>query len=281
MFALRGAESRADTPGWTVRVVPNKFPALSVHAPHISEPELLYQTAAHGFHEVVIETPQHDLRLGQASLRQLETILTVYQSRARILSGEPGVQNVVVVRNEGRGAGASQAHPHSQIFALPLVPSRLVDELAEAARRFNERGCCPTCEMVDRERADARRVVVENEDFIALTSFAPRFPYETWIVPTVHAHDFREADDRQLRGLASVLKQVLTALETVESSCPYNVVLHTAPVQPTIGGERAFHWRIEILPRLTIPSGLELACDVFIIGVTPEHAAEKLRAVLT
>jgi UDPglucose--hexose-1-phosphate uridylyltransferase len=280
VFAVRREDSRADTPGWTIRVVPNKFPALSLHAPHISGPELLYQTAAHGFHEVVIETPQHELRLGQSSLQQLETILTVYQSRARILSGKPGVGSVVVLRNEGAAAGASQEHPHSQILALPLVPSRLAGELAEADRHFRERGRCPTCEMVDRERADARRVVVENADFIALTSFAPRCPYETWIVPRVHASDFRDADGHQLKSLASVLKQVLTALETAEGLFPYNLVLQTAPVEGSTEIERAFHWRLEVLPRLTTLSGFELGCDVFIVTVAPEEAAERLRAIL-
>jgi UDPglucose--hexose-1-phosphate uridylyltransferase len=200
--------------------------------------------------------------------------------RARTLGAIPDVQTVVILRNEGRPAGASQEHPHSQIVALPFVPGRLRDEMTVAARHFDAAGTCLTCDLVADELANGARVVARNEDFVALASFAPRFGFETWIVPVSHQHDFLAADPAAIRGLAGMLSKVLASLETVHGAFPYNLVLQTAPVHTTPEIDRSFHWRLEIMPRLTTPSGLELGADVFIVAVTPEQAAESLRAAL-
>jgi UDPglucose--hexose-1-phosphate uridylyltransferase len=235
---------------------------------------------AYGFHEVVIETEQHNLRLAQAPLEHLKTILSVYQSRMHVLSKESGIASLVVLRNEGRAAGSSQEHPHAQIFALPLVPGRLQAEVAAAERHFHERGHCVTCRMIEDEIFSRQRLIAENQDFLALTSFAPRFSYETWIVPTAHGHNFCELGEQKIQSLAHILKQVLSALDSIHGPCPNNLVLQTAPIASSNGVAQSFHWRLEILPRLTTPSGLELGCDVFIVPVTPEQAAAELREAL-
>jgi UDPglucose--hexose-1-phosphate uridylyltransferase len=277
VFALRHPDSLANTPGWTVRVVPNRFPALSVDAPRVLPTDALDHVVAYGFHEVVIETAKHDQHLARSTVQHLKTILTVYQCRLRTLSREAGIASLVVIRNEGRAAGSSQEHPHSQIFALPLVPGRLQQEVAAAQRHFYERGHCAMCEMIEHNR---QRIITENQDFVALTSFAPRFSYETWIIPTTHAHDFRELGQEKIQTLAQILKEVFSALESTHASCPYNLVLQTAPVDSSNDVARSFHWRLELLPRLSTPSGLELGCDVFIVPVSPEQAAAELRQVL-
>jgi UDPglucose--hexose-1-phosphate uridylyltransferase len=281
VFALRGPDSRPDGPGWTVRVVPNKYPALRPQAQCLaSEADPFHEDAARGFHEVIIETPEHDRRLAQFSRAQLETLLGVYRSRLHALSREPSVRSIALFRNEGAAAGASQAHPHSQILALPLVPSRLQGELAAAERHFHGQGTCLTCEMVEREVQHSKRLIHQNADFAALTSFAPRFPYETWIIPRSHAPDFGQTARPQLRNMASILKQVLSALESLLGPFPFNLVLQTVPMGEDGRAEGAFHWRFEILPRVTTPSGFELGSDVFIVSLPPEEAAGRLRSVL-
>jgi UDPglucose--hexose-1-phosphate uridylyltransferase len=134
--------------------------------------------------------------------------------------------------------------------------------------------------MIENAMVTRQRVITDNQDFVALTSFAPRFSYETWIVPTAHGHDFLELSERKIHSLADILKQVLSALESIHPSCPYNLLLQHAPIASSNGVARSFHWRLELLPRLTTPSGLELGCDVFIVQVTPEQAAAELRQVL-
>jgi UDPglucose--hexose-1-phosphate uridylyltransferase len=261
VFALRPNGSHPDSPEWKVRVVPNKYPAVSG-----------------GRHEVVIESPVHGLQIESMPVRELEAVLTVYRERVRTLRRRSDVQSVALFRNEGSAAGASQEHPHAQIIALPIVPGRLRTELTAANRYFQQRGQCLTCDALVADATGlTQRLVARNSDFTALTSFAPRFPYETWIVPNTHAHDYRDITGRHLRSLASILRHVLAALRSALDRFPYNLILITAPaVEGPI--DRAFHWRLEILPRLTVPSGFEMGSDVFIVEVAPEEAAEKLRA---
>ena len=280
VFALRGAGTRPDRPGWTVRVVPNKYPALvqEMLSPTVIATGPHEALPAMGFHEVVIDVPEHDSRLTRFSLRQLETALAVYRSRLLALSTNPTIRSMALFRNDGRAAGASQDHPHSQILALPVVPTRLQHELDSAEAYFRTHHRCVTCNMLQQDLLDTRRLVAQNTHFAAVTSFTPRFPYETWVVPISHAHDFRECDTDQIRSLAAMLKRVMAALEATLGTFPFNLVLHTAPIGDSRATRLAFHWRLEILPRLTIPSGFELGHGVFIVSVPPEDAADRLRS---
>ena len=281
VFALRTSETAADTPGWSVRVIPNKFPALRARvSPLIGVTPPFEEAPAIGSHEVVVDTPEHNSRMARFSIDRFETILTVYQARVRALGALPDVKSIALFRNDGRAAGASQVHPHSQIIAMPVVPTRLRNELEEVERHYRARGCCPTCEMLDCEREHHRRLIVRNAHFVAVTSWAARYPYESWIVPSTHHHDFRECDPRAIRGLAEILSEVLQTLESVVGEFPYNLILQTAPVDDQGPRPQGFHWRLEILPRSSVPSGLELGCDVFIVSVSPEDAAARLRAAV-
>jgi UDPglucose--hexose-1-phosphate uridylyltransferase len=280
VLALRTPGSRRDGPGWRVRVVPNRYPALrsgTLPTPFAIAP--YEQTAAVGFHEVIVETPVHDRRLACWSVEECETILGVYVARVKSLSAEPGVKSIALFRNEGRDAGASQDHPHAQILAMPVVPERLRRELIAVNQHFHARGRCLTCEILALEEREARYRVSDNEDFCAITSYAPRFPCETWILPKRHASDFGALEAPQLRNLARILKQVFGGLESILGSFPFNLVLQSAPVGADHGVARSFHWRFEVLPRLSAASGFELGSDVFIVSTSPEAAAAKLRTV--
>jgi UDPglucose--hexose-1-phosphate uridylyltransferase len=281
VFALRETES-PDGPGWTLRVVPNKFPALRSDAStHTLAASLHEQAPATGFHEVVIETPDHNRRMARFSLLELDAALAVYQSRVSILSHEAGVQSLALFRNDGIAAGATQLHPHTQILALPIVPGQLQADLDSAQRHYRARGQCQTCELVETSgRRNPSCLIAANADFIAVASGAARFPYETWIVPKLHSHDFRECRRDHLRSLAEMLGRVLGALESTVGSFPFNLVLHTAPMCVSRPIPEAVHWRLEILPRLTTPSGLELGFGVYIVSVPPEEAARRLRLAL-
>jgi galactose-1-phosphate uridylyltransferase len=159
--------------------VRNKYPALGRHCqtnPLVSP--LFRLAAASGFHEVVIESIRHDGTLADCSLQELETILSVYQSRSRALAGQQGVRAVTLFRNEGAAAGDSRDHPHAQILALPVVPGRLAQEVTVSVRHMRQRGVCPACELLDEEVFDACRLT-------AKTATSPRLP------PSLHAFRMR------------------------------------------------------------------------------------------
>jgi UDPglucose--hexose-1-phosphate uridylyltransferase len=281
VFALRINGSSPNCPGWTLRVVPNKFPALLPGSQPVPAGSPLFdEVSATGYHEVVVDTPQHGLWLGEFSLRQLHTALTVYRSRVTTLARLPGVASVLLFRNEGHAAGASQGHPHTQILAVPVVPPRLESELIEAERYRRQHGRCCACDLLASELASGHRLIAQNDHFVAITSFAARFPYESWIVPRAHRHDFGTAADDDIPSLAHILKEVLCALETIIGRFAFNLVLQTAPVDQE-SSAAAFHWRLEILPRISVPSGLELGSDVCIVSVAPEDAARDMRGAIT
>ena len=282
VFAIRRHGTQPDQPGWTVRVVPNKYPAVSerpakglviASAPHEALP-------AFGVHEVVIYSPDHDRQISLFPTGHIETALKVYRLRLLALTTDSAIKSVALFRNVGKAAGASQEHPHTQIVALSFVPSRLQQEVDAAERYLRHHERCITCDILRQELRDTRHLIVQNPHFVAVTSFSPRFPYETWIVPKSHSHDFRECSNSHISHLAAVVKQVLTGFEVSLGRFPFNLVLHTAPVQRSSVIEQAFHWRLEILPRLTIPSGFELGHGVFIVSVPPEEAASTLRAAI-
>jgi UDPglucose--hexose-1-phosphate uridylyltransferase len=263
-----------------LRVVPNKYPALDSRPFAGVAVEPHHEIPGRGFHEVVIDTPDHDRPLSSFSLGQLGDSLSVYRSRLETLGKRQEVKSFALFRNDGREAGASQEHPHAQVLALPLVPPRLQHEIDVANRFLLERGCCLTCGMAESDGRDGRRVVASDGHFLAVTSFAARFPYETWVVPTRHSHDFRDCSPDEIRSLAAMLKRLLGALESAVGRVPYNLILQTAPVEMSAAAARAFHWRLELLPRLSAPSGFELGSGVFIVSVTPEDAASRLRSAI-
>jgi UDPglucose--hexose-1-phosphate uridylyltransferase len=212
---------------------------------------------------------------------ELATVLAVYRSRLQAASRHRQVKSVALFRNEGKAAGASQEHSHAQLVALPIVPGRLASEIAGATKYFRRSHRCATCDSVEQESSDGRRLVTENGDFVAMTSFAPRFPYETWIVPKRHQHDFRRVGPCQIRSLGSLMAVVLGALQSVVKPFPFNLILQTAPVLTPDPVRRAFHWRLEIVPRLTTASGFELGSGVFIVATSPEDAARRVRSALS
>ncbi len=210
---------------------------------------------------------------------EIHSVLRVYQRRLCALSQEPGVRFASLFRNEGRAAGASQEHAHAQILALPLVPPRVASELDATERYFRTTARCFTCDTIARELHDGSRVVVKSDAHAVVASFAPRYPYEVWVLPRYHFHDFARVADGELVELASLLRRTLIGLESVLGSFPYNLILQTAP---TVGGshEQSFHWRFEIVPRTTIVSGFELGTDIHIVAQSPERAALRLRQAM-
>ncbi len=273
-FAIRESGSAPDSPGWSIRVVPNKFPAISndvKHVPLVEEP--FSSVPAFGVHEVVIETTDHQLQMTEYSSEKTAEVLQVYRQRIRDHFSDRRFRSVFVFKNHRKESGASLYHAHTQITALPFVPETLKTEVAAFSDCLEKTGKCLMCATIGREIEDAKRVVIEDEKFLVFAPFASAFPYEIMIAPREHEHDFSRISDDDSRQLASCLISVLGRLKASLGDPPFNMILHTAPA-----GEDGFHWHIEIIPRVTKMGGFEWGSGVMINTVSPEEAALQLRA---
>ena len=279
IFAFREKGTRPDSPGWSIRVVPNKFPALrSEGDAELRSDGFFDWMRGVGEHEVVIETPDHEVELPDLPLDHIKKILFVFKLRMEELAKDVRFRYVVVFKNRGKEAGASLQHSHSQIIALPIVPKRVHEELEGGERFYNEKEKCVFCEMMAQERSQEVRVVEENEDFVAFAPFAARFPFETWIFPKIHRSHYRMIEQSQYRTLAEILSRTLKRIDKVLEIPPYNMVIHTAPL---MAGELPyFHWHIEIIPKVTRIAGFEWGTGFYINPTPPELSAAYLREVV-
>lgn len=276
------ATLHADDGTWRVRVVPNKYPAVSLDAPPgPPTPGGGTQSceSACGLHEVVIESPRHAIELTELDGGQLNAVLAMFRDRLRYCATHGELRHATVFKNSGFAAGASLEHLHSQVVALPFVPPAIQMELDLAEAFYAKRGRCAYCLLLDDERRAGERIVLEQSGFAAICAYAGRQPFETWIVPTEHLARFDHLGDEQLAGLAAMIQDVVGRLAHVcrRSGYPlaYNLILHTAPFDDT--HEATYHWHWELIPRTTHLAGLEWGAGVYINPVSPERAAAMLR----
>lgn len=267
---------RGPAGAWTLRVVPNKFPALHVEGSLDREGEGLYDRMnGVGAHEVIIETPRHDASLAQLPVRDIEEVLWAYRERIVDLKRDVRFEYILVFKNHGAGAGATLEHEHSQLIALPIVPREPRAEIEGAARYHAFRERCVFCDIVRQDRKDGRRVVYENDRFVALCPWASRTPFQTWILPKGHRSHFETIRREELGSLADALRLVLRKIDKALEKPSYNFMLQTSPVR--YESSPSYHWRLEIAPSLTRMGGFEWASGFFINPTPPEEAASFLR----
>jgi UDPglucose--hexose-1-phosphate uridylyltransferase len=278
VYALRPGGSQANQPGWQVRVVPNRYPALEVDSGEIDssvgEPGYAIQPGW-GIHEVIVESPRHLTTTTELSAAELTGVLAVYRQRLASLAAIERVRYGLVFKNVGLAAGASLEHLHSQLLGTPIVPSTVVEELTGAEQYFERHGECVWCRMVDDALTGGRRVVAEEGPFVALCPFAARFSWETWILPRQHASHFHGIEESSLAQLAQITRRVLRAMERVIPRLAYNYIIHSAPFDTHSLDH--YHWHMEIIPRVASIAGFEWGTGYFINPVLPEEAAESLR----
>ena len=263
-------------PGWRVRVVPNKFPALRVEGDLDKTGEGLYDKMnGVGAHEVIIETPRHDLQLSDLGQAQIAEVLAACVERMNDLKQDVRLKYLMVFKNHGIRAGATLEHSHSQIIATPTVPKVINEELTGARHYYEYKERCVFCDIVKQELDDRRRLVAENGGFISIVPFAPRFPFETWILPRRHRASFEDTPRPELTELAEILKETLVRTARSVNDPPYNYVIHTAPC----GKSQAehYHWHIEIMPRITRVAGFERGTGFYINPTPPEEAARFMK----
>lgn len=278
ILAFRDDDTQPNRPGWRVRVASNKYPALKVEGVLTREPRGVYdRMSGIGAHEVIIETPEHDLDMADMSIGQIREVLWAYRERMYDLQKDIRFKYILVFKNHGEAAGASLEHSHSQLIATPIVPKRIAEELVGARNYFSFRERCVFCDMIRQELNEQERVVREMDGFLSFEPFASRFPFETWVIPTNHQSSYLDLTNDEYSNLAACMKDILIRLKVGLNDPPYNFMLHTRPIEND--ANEYFHWHIEIIPKLTRVAGFEWGTGFFINSTPPEEAARFLQAV--
>ena len=269
-------EGGSNGPGWSVRVVPNKFPVLGIEGDLNRQGDGMFDRMnGIGAHEVIIETPDHNTNMAEMPEKQLEEVLYAYRDRILDLKRDFRFRYLVVFKNFGEAAGATLEHPHSQLIALPVIPKRVKEEVDGAKLYFDFKERCVYCDIMRQEETSGVRLVIETERFVAIEPYAPRFPFETWILPRRHESHFENSDPASLQNLAWVLRSTLRKMDRVLEHPAYNFILHSAPVQEA--GMLSYHWHFEIIPKLTKVAGFEWGTGFYINPTPPEESAKFLR----
>jgi UDPglucose--hexose-1-phosphate uridylyltransferase len=266
----------ANESGWTLRVVSAKFPVLRVEGTLHRKGDGLYDKMdGVGAHEVIIETPEHFETLADAPAKRVEDLFWAFRDRVLDLRRDVRLRHMLLFKNHGEHAGGVLEHSHSQLIALPVVPKRVQEELDGSKRYFDFRERCVYCDIVAQELDSATRVIIESEHFLAMAPYAPRFPFETWIVPKRHSSQAETMHHAEIPDLANVLQRVLRKVNATLEKPPYNLVLHSAPVSEAPIPH--YHWHIELIPKVTQVAGFEWGSGFYINPTPPEEAAKFLR----
>jgi UDPglucose--hexose-1-phosphate uridylyltransferase len=263
---------------WQVRVIPNKFAALSREC----QPNRIIHRSRRtiegfGVHEVIVETPDHAQSTALMSDAHVAGILRAYKSRYDALSLDPRIAHITIFKNHGIDAGTSLEHPHSQLVATPVISSQVRNRFQVALQHYDDFGQCMFCQMIEEEISEPCRVVLASEFFVALEPFASGTPFCTHIFPRRHMASFGDISAAELTDLARTLRTVLAKLHFGLGDPDFNYTLRSAPAESF--GAKYFHWYVSIIPRLTRVAGFELGSGMFINTVPPESAAEFLRGV--
>ena len=289
-----------DEQNWRIRVVENLYPVLGDDSTSSNLVFGLQQAIdGYGRHEVIVDHTRHGIAIHEMSQQHLTELLGVYLERMQaIYASDPRIQYVLVFKNFGPAAGASIPHTHSQVIAMPVVPENVFNEVVNTRQYFEKNRQCIFCSLIDealtfeatiydRESGSVRRkvnvgqyVVERGEHFVAIKPFASRYEWELHILPLQHNSDYLTITDTERDDLARVLKNAMARLDAVIGGAQYNFFLHSLPHNNSFAdcGE-SYHWHLEICPRTSIPTGFELGSGLFVSTISPEEAAERLRAV--
>lgn len=285
---------------WQIRMVENLYPVLGDRQVTGSLTFGLQQAIdGYGRHEVIIDNACHGIAIDEMDEAHLAMLFGVYRDRmAQLYDSDDRIRYVLVFKNYGPAAGASIAHTHSQIIAMPVVPENLHNELVNSRLHHQKYNQCIFCSLIDealtfeatlydRVSGEIRRkinvgqyIVERGEHFIAIKPFASRYEWEVHILPLQHDSDFLNISESARADLARVMRRTMARLDAVVGGVQYNYFLHSQPRSDAYADcSASFHWHLEICPRTSIPTGFELGSGLFVNTISPEDAAQQLREV--
>ncbi len=265
-------------PGWAVRVVPNRFAALAPQGditPRQDGP-FTHNMDGFGIHEVIIESPSHNISMALMPYEQVEKVMSAYHQRYNILKQDRRLKFITIFKNHGWTSGTSLAHPHSQLVATPIMTPYYHRRFDVAHAYYADMGRCLYCDMLADELRKGDRIVAETIEFVIMHPYASRVPYETWIIPKKHLASFGLLPTAQLPELARVLKDTLFCLYHELDNPDFNLMVDTST---TVDEEDPYyHWHIRIVPRLSTIAGFEMGSGIYITTALPEETTKLMRA---
>ena len=264
---------------WSVRIISNKFPALSPEGDRIRTDDGLHRTISGiGIHDVVVESPIHNDILAMLPEEHIFNILLSYKIRYQQIIEDHRFEAIVIFKNYGESAGSSLEHTHSQIAATPVVPFQFRDRIQEAVRYFDDHGDCIVCRTLLDEIANGSRIVAENSSFLAFIPYAALTPFHIWIFPRMHSSLYVNISNEEMKDLASILKTVLLKMYHGLGDPDYNYTIRTAPLADK--ESRYFHWYLSVIPRMNRSAGFELGSGMYINSSIPEESATYFRNII-
>jgi UDPglucose--hexose-1-phosphate uridylyltransferase len=260
---------------WLVRVVANRYPAFEGRQPFVVENlgPVFTEAPASGIHEVLVLSPSHELSWASFDDHQCDLVMSAIRDRIEEHQMTPGLRYSQVIVNSGREAGASIEHPHGQLLGIPFVPRQLADEQAGFSRFA---GGCLLCTAAEAEEHAGHRIVQASDTTVTFAPFWSGSPYELLVVPRAHEAHLHRSTPEDLAGVGTAVRSALAALRSHLGDIAYNVVFHAAPYRSTT----LYHWHVHVVPKLVTRAGFELGTGVYINVVSPEQAAEDLRAAI-
>ena len=296
--SYRTLGTNLNSKGWWVRVIPNKFAALSLNFEENAKvyegirsvnpdfsgyffpraTEVFRTKPGIGAHEVVIDTPKHNEQLPFFSDKQIQELFLMYRERYLNLRVNSKFKYIIIFKNSGANAGTSIVHSHSQIIATPVIPLTLRNNISQARFYYDEVGRCIFCDMIQAEIVDGRRIILQTADFIVFHPFASTSPFETWIMPLSHEPCFSNMSADKTKDLAVIVKKILKGMYDALNDPDYNFVFNNPPIADE--KEDYYHWSLRIIPRLTMKAGFEIGTGMSINTAIPEETAEFMRGFL-
>ena len=285
IYAIRDKNSKADEKGWKIRVVPNLYKALSIETDHYAHYNGLFQThRGFGAHEIVIDTPQHDLKMHQWSEKSTINWFNILKYRINDLKSDYRLQTLSIFKNSGVKAGASQEHPHTQIIGLPIIPTQLLHQFRRFHQHYLNTGRILIEDMIVQEYKDSTRIILDNDSFVAFCPFASEYPFEVMIVAKEGLSRLEYIDDKELKELSSLFIEIFKRLQREIGEFDYNISISIPPLQNTSQTGSFYHdidkisrLNIRITPRIYQHAGFETSMGMMINPVTPEEATKRLR----
>ncbi|MEW6408579.1 MAG: galactose-1-phosphate uridylyltransferase [Nitrospirota bacterium] len=264
--------------GWEIRVVPNKFAALSRKGERTRKTDGLKRLVAGvGTHEVLIETPLHNMTIALLPVEQVEKIIRAYKQRFLEIHDDTRIEHVIIFKNHGEGAGTSLEHPHSQIIGTPVTPFQVRYRIEEMVRYFDNTGECLICKTLAEEMKDRVRIIYETKHFVTFIPYAALSAFHTWIFPKRHTTSFGMITDEEIKDLAINLKITLAKFYYGLDNPDFNYVIRSnSPKEPQT---EYYHWYLSIVPRLSMAAGFELGSGMYINTSLPEDSAKFLREI--
>lgn len=274
--AFRHQGTQPNTPGWSVRAVANKFPALQIEGDLSRRGIGIYDMSnGIGAHEVIIETPYHDKDITDLTDDEVAAAIEMYCRRSLDLQKDKRFKYILIFKNYGASAGASLKHSHTQLIALPMIPKNVLEEIHNANNYFRYRERCIFCDILRQELHEKERILIENKFFVSYCPFVSRFPFEIHIIQKEHKVCFCKMNSNEKFEMAKILRETIQRLKIALSEPSYNFIIHSSPFD--CENYDYYHWHIEIIPRLSRVAGFEWGTGFYLLPTPPELAIKYLK----